>query len=74
MKALNVAKFIGMYEVEGWSVDELVRFVTCLYFSGFPGAIMVRLTKKFTDGLCQKNPAGLQARGESMVESGGVVN
>ncbi len=35
---------------------------------------MVRLTKKFTDGLCEKNPAGLQARHESMVESGvGVV-
>jgi hypothetical protein len=31
---------------------------------------MARLTKKFTDGLCAKNPAGLQGRGESMVESG----
>jgi hypothetical protein len=63
VKALNVAKFIGMNEVEGWSVDKLMRFVTCLHISGFPGARMVRLTKKFTDGLCQKNPAGLQGRG-----------
>jgi hypothetical protein len=31
---------------------------------------MLRPTKKFTDGLCHKNPAGLQARRESMVESG----
>lgn len=75
MKAFNVAKFIGMYEVKGGRANEFMRFVTCLHLSGFRGARMVRLTEKFTDGLCQKNPAGLQARSESMVESGvGVVN
>lgn len=38
--------------------------------SGLPEARMLWLTKKLTDGLCQKNPASLQARRESMVESG----
>jgi hypothetical protein len=75
VKAFNVAKFIGMYEVKGGSADEFMRFVTCLYLSRFPGARIVRLTEKLTDGLCHKNPAGLQARRESIVESGvGVVN
>lgn len=31
VKAFNVAKFIGMYEVKGWSADEFMGFVTCLY-------------------------------------------
>jgi hypothetical protein len=31
MKAFNVTIFIGMYEVEGGSADELMRFVTCVY-------------------------------------------
>jgi hypothetical protein len=31
MKAFNVTIFIGVYEVEGRSADELVRFVTCAY-------------------------------------------
>ena len=30
MEAFNVAIFIWMYEVEGGSADELMRFVTCL--------------------------------------------
>jgi hypothetical protein len=70
MKAFNIAEFIGMYEVKGGSADELMRFVTCLYLSEFREGRMVRLTKKFTDRLCHKNPAGLQVRRESMVESG----
>jgi len=69
VKAFDVAKFIGMYEVKGGSADKLMRFVTCLYLSRFPGPRMVRLTKKLTDGLCEKNPAGLEARGESVEES-----
>jgi hypothetical protein len=43
MKAFNVAIFVGMYEVERGSADELMGLVT----------------KEFTDGLCQKNPAGI---------------
>jgi hypothetical protein len=31
------------------------------------------LTEEFTDGLCQKNPAGLQARLEVSDGQGGVV-
>jgi hypothetical protein len=75
VKAFNVTKFIGMYEVKGGRADELMRFVACLYFSGFAGVRMERLTKKFADGLCHENPAGRQARRESGMESGvGVVN
>jgi hypothetical protein len=62
VKAFNVAKFIGMYEIKGGSADELMRFVAYLYFSGFAGGRVLRLTKKFTDGLCHENPAGLQGR------------
>ena len=72
MKAFDVTKFIGMYEVKGGSADQLMRLVACLYFSGFGGVRMVRLTKKFADGLCHKNPAGLEARRGSMMESGVV--
>ena len=68
MKAFNVAKFIRMYEVKGRSANELVRFVTCLYLSEFPGARMVGLTQKFTDRLCHENPAGLQGKRESTAE------
>ena len=55
MKTFNVGKFIEMYEVKGGSADELMRFVTCLYLSGFPEARKVTLTKKFTDGLSEKS-------------------
>jgi hypothetical protein len=64
VKAFDVTKFVGVYEVKRGCADELVRFVTCVYLSGFHGGEMGRLTKKFTDGLCHKNPAGLQGRGE----------
>jgi hypothetical protein len=30
VEIFDVAIFIGMYEVKGGSVDELVRFVTCV--------------------------------------------
>jgi len=30
VKAFNVTKFIGMYEVKGGGADELMGFVTCL--------------------------------------------
>jgi hypothetical protein len=31
MKAFNVAIFVGMYEVERGSADELMGLVTCVY-------------------------------------------
>jgi hypothetical protein len=34
VKTFNVAKFIGMYEVEGGGADELMRLVTYPYLSG----------------------------------------
>lgn len=60
MEAFDVAIFVGMYEVEGGGADKLMRFVTCADFSGSTGEMTQMLTKEFTNGLCHKNPAGLE--------------